>query len=360
MLMPPREPLLFKPIVHDKPWGGDGLWRHLRKGLAEHERAGESWELSDRSEAATVVTNGRFAGVSLRELMQVCGSEILGDIPLSPFDSETARRFPLLVKFIYAREPLSVQVHPGENSPLGEAKTECWYILHAPPGAELIVGVKQDMPRQKMAAKLASADCQEVLRREPVASGDLLFIPAGTVHAITQGLLLYELQQNSDTTFRLYDWGRKDAQGKPRDLHLAQATEVMDLRVHDKHKIIPLPLQSEGHSEDMRVACPYFFLSHWREFAKPAALRQPDRFRIVSVIRGAFGVEWPGGILEAPLGSTLLLPAGLPEALLTPLTAGAEILVSGVPDLEKEIRAPLRRAGYGDEAIAGLAGLDGF
>lgn len=344
------------PVVQDKLWGGDGLWRHLRKGEASQTQAGESWELSDRPEAATVVAKGRFAGLSLSQLIAKAGPALMGS-------QWKPGAFPLLYKFIYAREALSVQVHPGEGSPLGEAKTECWYIVAAPENAELIVGVSQDLPREAMATALASSSCHEVLRREKVKAGDLLFIPAGTVHAITAGLLIYELQQNSDTTFRLYDWGRVDASGKPRELHVQKATQVMDLRVHDRHKIAPLRMPTVADAAcvvDARVACAFFALWHCHSFTKPFKLKMPNRMRVVSVLRGAFALEWPGGTLELSLGETALLPADLAEAVFAPQDDASELLVSAIPDLQSEIIAPLREAGHGDAAIAALGGLEGL
>ncbi len=350
-----REPLLFTPVIQDKLWGGDGLWRHLSKGDASQTRAGESWEVSDRREAVTSVAVGQFAGQSLRQLMEKAGPSLIG-----LQSAADKNEFPLLYKFICAREALSVQVHPGDNSPFGEAKTECWYVLDAPENAELILGVSQSLPREAMASILASDRCGEALRREPVKTGDMLFIPAGTVHAITAGLLIYELQQNSDTTFRLYDWGRLDDQGRPRALHLSQAAQVMDLRVHESHKIIPLNQPTPGCDAEALVACPYFALWRWRNFRRAVILKLPQRFRVGTVIRGGFAIEWPGGTLSAPLGSTVLFPADLPEAALSPLSGDSEILLSGIPDLYKEIVSPLRAAGHSDVAINALAGLDGL
>jgi mannose-6-phosphate isomerase len=233
----------------------------------------------------------------------------------------------------------------------------------APENAELIVGVSQDLPREAMAKALASSSCHEVLRREKVKAGDLLFIPAGTVHAITAGLLIYELQQNSDTTFRLYDWGRVDAAGKPRELHVQKATQVMDLRVHDRHKIAPLRMPAPDDVAcvvDARVACAFFVLWHCHSFTKPFKLMMPGRMRVVSVLQGSFALEWPGGSLELRLGETALLPADLAEVVFAPQRDASELLVSAIPDLQSEIIAPLREAGHGDAAIAALGGLEGL
>ena len=236
-----REPLKLKPILQSRIWGGEGLYRLLGKGFPGPKDVGESWELSDREGNANIVLGGTFAGRDLRELFSLHARDILGT-QYSPSHA----RFPLLHKFIYARENLSVQVHPGENSPLGEAKSECWYIMDAPEDASLIVGLSKDGPKEAILAALESRDCHAVLNRVPARPGDLFYIPAGTVHAITAGLLLYEVQQNSDTTFRLYDWDRVDPSGKPRPLHLAESAQVIDFRRHDRHRIRPLALAGAG------------------------------------------------------------------------------------------------------------------
>lgn len=363
------EPLFLKPVIQDKLWGGDGLWRYLRKGEASQSHAGESWELSDRPEASSTIASGRFAGMSLNRLMAQAGPVILGSQWHSAAEKSTSQTgaqaaFPLLYKFIYAREALSVQVHPGEGSTeyrarYGEAKTECWLVVAAPENAEIIVGVSQSLPREAMAKALASSACREVLRREKVKAGDLLFIPAGTVHAITEGLLIYELQQNSDTTFRLYDWDRLDASGKPRELHVQKAAEVMDLRVHDRHKIKPLRMPEPAGSAchiDARVACAYFALWHCHTFSRPYKLSMPGRMRVVTVLQGDFSVEWPGHAAKLGLGETALLPADLPEVLFAPQSKDCELLVSAIPDWDSEIIAPLRQAGHSDAAIAALSG----
>jgi mannose-6-phosphate isomerase len=363
------EPLFLTPVIQDKLWGGDGLWRYLRKGEASQTHAGESWELSDRPEASSTIASGRFEGLSLNHLMAQAGPVILGSQWQGSTEKSTSNKgaqaaFPLLYKFIYAREALSVQVHPGEGSAeyrtrYGEAKTECWLVVAAPENAEIIVGVSQSLPREAMAKALASSACREVLRREKVKAGDLLFIPAGTVHAITEGLLIYELQQNSDTTFRLYDWDRLDAAGKPRELHVQKAAEVMDLRVHDRHKIMALRMPDPEGSAcriDARVACSYFALWHCHTFTRPYKLRMPRRMRVATVLRGDFSVEWPGHAVKLGLGETVLLPADLPEVLFAPQGEGCELLVSAIPDLENEINAPLRQAGHSAAAIAALGG----
>lgn len=351
-----REPLKFKPLLQSRLWGGDGLHRLLGKGKASDADMGESWELSDRDGNATIISGGTFAGRNLRELFSVHARDILGG-QYSP----SLARFPLLIKFICARENLSVQVHPGEGSPLGESKTECWYILDAPPGAELILGMAGNLDREGTLAILRTKECQTVLNKVPVRSGDMFFIPAGTVHAITAGLLLYEVQQNSDTTFRLYDWDRVDAAGKPRPLHLRESEQVLDLRRHDKHRISPLMLKRASHEEEFRVACQYFAVVRISKVMGAAALGNRDRFRVLTCMTGGFEIAWDGGQpFPIGVGETLLVPAACPNPKLRETVPGSSLLMSFLPQLEEEVFGPLRAAGYSDEEIRGLGGLEGL
>jgi mannose-6-phosphate isomerase len=356
-----RFPVLkFDPILLPKPWGGDGLWRALGKGRAEDRDMGESWELSDRPEAETRVSGGPFAGRTLRSLMAEDAAGLLGDLPGDG-------GFPLLYKFISAREKLSVQVHPGAGSPLGEAKTECWYVVEAVPGAEIIVGVREGLGREEALRLLRSPRCEEALRRLPARAGDMFYLPAGTVHAITEGLLLYELQQNSDTTFRLYDWGRTDAAGAPRALHLAEAGAVADLQAREGYKVPSLAVERGTHRETFLVACPYFALQKWEAFsaaAGPARLETRGRFRVLSAVAGAVEVRFDGpvkGSARLERGDTALVPADLGAVTLeaVPGRGAAEVLVSFVPDLERDVRAPLRAAGHAPAAIEALFGPAG-
>lgn len=351
-----REPLKLKPILQSRLWGGDGLHRLLAKGDASDSDIGESWELSDREDNATGIAGGTFAGKNLREIIAIHARDILGS-QYQPAQS----RFPLLHKFIYARENLSVQVHPGEDSPLGESKTECWYILAAPENAELILGIAGEGDREQVLAALRTRECGKVLNRVPVRSGDMFFIPAGTVHAITAGLLLYEVQQNSDTTFRLYDWDRLDASGKPRALHLDESAQVIDLRRHGKHRIPPMAIKRATHVEEFRVACRHFAVTRLSGMRGAVPLANGDRFRVLTCIHGGFEIAWAGGqSMAIGLGETVLVPAACRNPRLRETGPDSELLVSFLPELEAEVFAPLRAAGYSDAEIRDLGGLEGL
>ncbi|MDB5102586.1 MAG: mannose-6-phosphate isomerase, class [Fibrobacteres bacterium] len=351
-----REPLKFKSILQSKIWGGEGLHRVLGKGRPSDTDIGESWELSDRDDNASVIAGGSFSGRNLRDLFSVHARDILG----SQYMPSLAR-FPLLYKFIFARENLSVQVHPGEDSPLGEAKTECWYILEAPAGAELILGISGSGDRDQVLAALRTRECRTVLNKVPVKAGDMFFIPAGTVHAITAGLLLYEVQQNSDTTFRLYDWDRLDPSGKPRALHSAESEQVIDLRRHDKHRIPPLLIRRPTHEEEFRVACRHFAVTRLSKVRGAVPLGNGERFRVLTCIAGAFEIGWDGGQpMGIGLGETVLVPAACPHPRIRETAPDSSLLVSFLPVISEEIDAPLKAAGYGDTEIRDLGGLEGL
>ncbi len=347
-------PLLkFTPLLLEKPWGGNSLWAHLGKGSSQDQNMGEAWEISDRPEAFTVVSGGEYSGLSLANLWSRFGSTLLGE------GLET-QRFPLLYKFICAREKLSVQVHPGSGSSLGEAKTECWYVVEADPGAALIVGITaRDRTRSEILECLKSSQCEEVLRRWPAQRGDVFFIPAGTVHAITEGLLLYEVQQNSDTTFRLYDWGRRDAQGRSRTLHLEEAVAVADTEEREGFKIPPLTVDRGAYLESFRVVSPYFALVQWSRFSQATSLQTQGRFRVVTVVSGSVSLQSETIRVQLSLGETALVPACLTSVLIE-ATPDAELLISYVPRIEEEIREPLRKAGFSALEIGKLFGPEGI
>lgn len=350
-------PLLkLRPVLFPKPWGGDALWRVLHKGNPGDTGMGESWEVSDRPEAPSVVAEGPLAGKTLADVLATHAPDVLGDA------AKASQDFPLLHKFISAREKLSVQVHPGADSPLGEAKTECWYIVDAEPGASLIVGVDPGgLDRDATLERLKSAACESVLRRLPARRGDVFFIPAGTVHAITEGILLYEVQQNSDTTFRLYDWGRVDAHGHPRALHLEEAAAVADVTARAGYRIPSLHVARGTHDEDYLVACPWFALVRWSAFtleaAGPARLETSGGFRVVTALSGAAVLRGADG-QEVRLGpgDTALVPACHAAVDVRAESPDVELVVSFVPDLDRDVRAPLRAAGHAEEAIDALFG----
>lgn len=214
-------PLKLEPSMHVKVWGGSRLKTHLNKPQPTDAPYGEAWELHDTS----IVANGSLAGKSLRELTTACGAALIGS-GTDPRDG-----FPLLAKFIDADQWLSIQVHPNDEQALdleGEprGKTEAWIIVHAEEGSRLVIGVQPGSSREDVAAAISENRLENHMRYAGVREGDVLYIPANTVHALGPGLLIYEIQQSSDTTYRLYDWGRLGLDGKPRELHIDKGLGV--------------------------------------------------------------------------------------------------------------------------------------
>ncbi len=230
-------PLVFKPIFQERIWGGRNLETLYRKPLPPNVKIGESWEISDRDDAQSIIQNGPLAGKTLHWLMQNHERELLGTA------GSLNGRFPLLVKILDAEEKLSLQVHPPDAKAAalnGEPKTEMWYITQARPGAELYVGLKAGVTRHEFEARIKSGDVATCFHRVPVKPGDAMFLPSGRVHAIGAGLVIFEIQQNSDTTYRVFDWNRKDASGKTRPLHVAESLQCIDFEDFEPEVIPPL------------------------------------------------------------------------------------------------------------------------
>lgn len=221
----PLYPLTFQPIFKDRVWGGRKLEQLYGKALPPKTPIGESWEITDRPEGVSVITNGPLAGRDLRWLMENHAKELLGDSQLC------AGRFPLLVKILDAQEKLSLQVHPPAHKAAelrGEPKTEMWYVADATPDADLFVGLRRGATRAEFERRIQDGSVAECFHRIPVKRGDSMFLPSGRVHALGAGNLIFEIQQNSDTTYRVFDWNRVGLDGKPRELHIPQALAAID------------------------------------------------------------------------------------------------------------------------------------
>ena len=218
-------PLTFHPIFKERVWGGRNLERLYGKRLPPGVPIGESWEISDRPGDVSVISNGPLAGKDLRWLLEHHAEALLGSAKLQ------GDRFPLLIKLLDAREKLSLQVHPPVHKAVelgGEPKTEMWYIADAAPGAELFVGLNRGVTRAEFERKIRNGTVADCFHRVPVRAGDAMFLPSGRVHAIGAGLVIFEIQQNSDTTYRVFDWNRIGLDGKPRELHVAESLASID------------------------------------------------------------------------------------------------------------------------------------
>lgn len=271
------EPIVFKPIYQERVWGGRELERVFGRELPESGRPyGESWEIVDRAEAQSVVASGPLAGLTLEQLWTARRLELFGA------GLERQTRFPLLIKVLDARDDLSIQVHPPAEKAAelgGEPKTEMWYIVNRAPDAKLYVGLKRDVTRGDFLRALVEgtvADCVHTLSPEP---GESIFIRSGRLHAIGAGFLIFEIQQNSDTTYRVFDWNRLGLDGKPRDLHIGQSMASIDFGDFE-------PAMDPPHG-GVLVDCEYFKVE--RATMAPGASignPQPGRFSIVAVVSG--------------------------------------------------------------------------
>jgi mannose-6-phosphate isomerase len=241
-------PYLVEPTETPAIWGGDALVRRYGKHGDPSQQIGESWECWDDNR----ILNGALAGRKLADLRAELRGELTGSI-------DPDRAFPVLTKIIDARAPLSVQVHPDdayaqrvEHQPNG--KTECWYVLACDAGAEIVLGWARDTSRDEVAQRVADGTLAEILRRVPVAAGEVYYLPAGTVHAIGAGIQLFETQQTSDLTYRLFDWNRVGSDGKPRELHVAKALDVLDYRAAGAAAMQRLAFEERGLSRTFLVA----------------------------------------------------------------------------------------------------------
>jgi mannose-6-phosphate isomerase len=329
----PLHPLRFEPILKELIWGGRRLGHLLAKPLGTGTTYAESWEVADHRDDVSRVTGGLLHGATLRDLVRHRGGALLGP-GVGPRD-----QFPLLVKFLDAHQVLSVQVHPDDT--LGRrlvgdnGKTESWVILHAEPGSLIYAGLRPGVTRDAFAAAMRTGAVEPLLHRFEPRPGDCILIPAGTVHAIGAGVVLAEIQQMSDATFRVHDWGRTGADGRPRQLHPAEALESIDFNAGpvDPVPSRPEPLRGAAGTRERLMQCPYFALERLR-LDGPAAVGNPERFTILLGLGGAAVLRH--GDEETPLGfgQTLLLPAALGECTLVPDPKGdgrAVVLTCTVP-----------------------------
>jgi mannose-6-phosphate isomerase len=301
-------PLTFQPIFKERVWGGRNLERLYGKSLPPGVPVGESWEISDRPGDASVVASGNLAGKDLHWLVEHHCEELLGGTELQ------GNCFPLLVKILDAQEKLSLQVHPPTRKAAelgGEPKTEMWYIADAAPGAELYVGLKRGVSRSVFEQKVRDGSVADCFHHVPVKPGDAMFLPSGRVHAIGAGLVIFEIQQNSDTTYRVFDWNRVGLDGKPRELHVQQSLESIDF---DDFEPALVQSASSGQGPVARrslVQDPLFSVEVIQAPVTSASLLKPQRMQIVACLSGALHVEAGHEIVRLTPGGFCLVPACL-------------------------------------------------
>jgi mannose-6-phosphate isomerase len=301
-------PFTFQPIFKERVWGARNLERLYRKALPPGAPIGESWEISDRPGDVSVITNGPLAGRDLRWLMENHAHDVLGDAPA------LQGRFPLLIKILDAQDTLSLQVHPPASKAAelkGDPKTEMWFITEAQPDAALFVGLRRGVTRADFESKIKDGTVAECFYRHGVRAGDAMFLPSGRVHAIGAGNVIFEIQQNSDTTYRVFDWNRTGLDGKPRELHVPQSLASIDF--DDFEPALAAGQSAPAGTFQVRplAGCEHFAVE---QISLPAGRRHvfaPGKMHIVGTATGRLAIESAGGAVSLRPGDFCLVPASI-------------------------------------------------
>jgi mannose-6-phosphate isomerase len=311
--MQPLYPFRFTPLFRRYVWGGRKLKTLLDKAIGEGSDYAESWELVDRGDDQSQVVDGPLAGTTLGKLREHRGQELFGH-------HHRQSRFPLLFKFLDCERTLSVQVHPGDAQaarldPPDFGKTEAWVVLAAEPGSLIYAGLKRGFDRHALEREVHRGTCELCLHRLEPQPGDCLFLPAGAIHALGAGLVIAEIQQASDATFRLFDWNRRGADGQPRPLHVNQALDAIDYQLGPVQ--VQKPQATNVPQLNRLVECDKFVLDRWTLDA-PQSVGGDERFHFLAVIAGE--VELKSEVDNALLkfGQTILLPASVGQCQLVP------------------------------------------
>jgi mannose-6-phosphate isomerase len=310
-------PLKFKPIFKEKIWGGNKIQTVFGMDYSPLLNCGEAWVLSGHGEEISEVTNGFLAENQLDELIEIYMGDLVGEALYEKYGN----KFPLLIKILNSSDWLSIQVHPDDklaesrHNDLG--KTEMWYIADAEPGAELISGFNREMTPELYLSNLANGTLKEIMNYEKVKKGDVYFIPAGRVHALGPGLLLFEIQQTSDLTYRIFDFDRVDDKGNPRQLHTEQALDALDFTKHESYRTAYKP---EFNKTVPLVESTYFNTSliHFGT-AVVKDYSGIDSFVILQCAAGECTIEYDGGIETLRAGEVILIPAVMEKIRITPL-----------------------------------------
>lgn len=316
-------PLQFTPILKERIWGGDKLHNDLRKPVSDGI-IGESWELSGVEGDVSTVANGEFAGQSLNSLLETFGARILGESVFEKFGSV----FPLLFKFIDAKQDLSIQVHPGDELARERhnsfGKTEMWYVVSADPGSRIIVGFRKKSSADEYIQALESKTLPELLDSVECHAGDVFFLATGTIHAIGGGILIAEIQQTSDITYRVYDWDRVDKDGKGRELHTDEALAAINYDVVSARRTY----QKIPNWSNSVVNCPYFTTNFIPLDGEMPLRKRPGSFSVLMCVSGHAQLVYEQSDYELPMGQTVLIPAELAGLQLKGKAGLLEIYIS--------------------------------
>lgn len=315
-------PLIFKPVYKAHLWGGNRIQTLFHRTGCPPQCA-ESWEISARSEGMSVVANGAMTGKSLQDLFKTLGHDLTGT-------ACQAHAFPLLIKIIDATERLSVQVHPDEttaHSLHGEPKTEMWYVLHAAPGACVYAGLKDGTSPKELEKALAAGTVESCLHVLSVSAGQSVFLPGGRIHAIGAGCLMLEIQQSSHTTYRLFDWHRKDKDGHHRELHMDKALKAVNWKDSPAVVTAPVLFERQGPNSFYELAsCPYFRITLLELTVPETVSSLGASFRALFAASGTVEIRWNGSTLELPRGTSCLLPAALRDYTLAPSSGTVQVV----------------------------------
>lgn len=315
------EPLKLNPHFTDYLWGGRKLVTDFGK-KCDYDKVAESWELSCHKDGHSVIANGEFAGLTLQEYIDKIGRSVLGT------NCDKFENFPVLIKLIDAKDNLSVQVHPDNDYAMrveGEyGKTEMWYIVDCEEGASLLYGFKKPVTKEEFERRIKDNTLLEITNSVKVKKGDCFFIQAGTLHAIGKGILIAEIQQNSNTTYRIYDYGRVGADGKPRQLHIEKALDVTELKLPEP-PAQPAPEKLDGCTITQLAACEYFNVKKLDVETSVLLEATSESFNAILFLSGDAAISYGEKKLEVKKGETVFIPAsfgkysieGKCEAILT-------------------------------------------
>lgn len=314
--------LKFEPILKEKIWGGEKLKQFLNKN-SNKTNIGESWEISDVENDTSIVSNGDLKGTDLKELIAEFKGDLVGDAVYTHF----GEKFPLLIKFIDAKEALSIQLHPNDvlakerHNSFG--KTEMWYVLQADEKANLIVGFQKEVTPKEYVKNLENKTLLEILNVDEVSEGDVYFIPTGRVHAIGAGVLLAEIQQTSDVTYRIYDWDRPNPDGTFRDLHTEEALDAIEYTVQDSYKTEYI--KQENVASEI-VSCPYF-TTNVLPITENIQINHTDKdsFVIYMCVKGEVAFKYQNQQEKLQQGESILVPASIKEFAID-ATTNSELL----------------------------------
>ena len=316
-------PLKFHPVYKDYPWGGSRIPETYHRAVPEGVYA-ESWEIADRNDGMSLASNGSLAGMTFREILQANPTEIMGS-------NISGTKFPLLIKLIDAKQKLSVQVHPNDETAAqfgGEAKTEMWYMLGDNP-TQVYCGLNDGVTRESFQQAVTDGTSGDTMHPVPVKKNSVVFVRGGRIHAIDEDCLILEIQQNSNTTYRIYDWGRMGNDGKPRDLHLDQAIEVINWDDHESPLVEPTVLIDTDGFQCLEVLrCDYFRLEKLTFTPSVEVPLDGKTFHALFVEEGNTQIHWDGGSETAMAGESVLIPAALPSYT---LDGNATVLRTTIP-----------------------------